>query len=138
MARARSRGVDCEPVSEQGELGIAMNIIVIPLHMGDFLTGTMDMDATEVGAYMMLLIAHYQHGEEGLPTDDKSLARIAKVSKKVWDRIKPKMLLKFHFETNPATGRTFLVNERTVEELKKMSRKSAQNSANALKRKRRG
>jgi|GEM_PF-3434789 len=37
----------------------------------------------------MLVLAHYQAGVTGLPNDDKKLARIAAVTPKIWDRIKP-------------------------------------------------
>jgi uncharacterized protein YdaU (DUF1376 family) len=52
-----------------------------------------------MGAYIMLLLAHYQIGETGLPNDDKKLARIASVTAKVWDRIKEPVLEKFDEKT---------------------------------------
>lgn len=70
----------------------------IQLHIGDFIGGVLHMDATEVGAYTMLLVAHYQAGEEGLPDDDRKLARIAKVSLKQWGRVKDTVMDKFELK----------------------------------------
>lgn len=70
-------------------------VISVPLHIGDFLSGTMHMDTLETGAYLRLILAHYQNGVEGLPNCDKKLARIAGVSKRVWDRIKDTLEEKF-------------------------------------------
>lgn len=86
------------------------------------------MDATEKGAYIMLLISHYQVGSEGLPDDDKQLARIAGVSGKVWSRIRPIMAAKFSIKNG------FWVNSKTVEVLQKVAQLRSQNSAKALKR----
>lgn len=70
-------------------------IITVPLHIGDFLSGTLHMDTLEKGAYVMLLLSHYQAGANGLPNNDLKLSRIAGVSPTVWKRIKPIILEKF-------------------------------------------
>lgn len=57
-------------------------IITVPFHIGDFLSGTMHMDTLEKGAYLMLILAHYQSGEDGLQDDDK------KTFKNLWRDIK--------------------------------------------------
>lgn len=61
----------------------------------DFLGGTSHMDTLEKGAYLMLLLCHYQNGENGLPDDDVRLARMAGLSLKVWSRIRPILAEKF-------------------------------------------
>lgn len=97
-------------------------------HIGDFITGCLHMDATEIGSYTMLLLAHYQAGESGLPDDDKKLARISKVSTKTWLRIKPIVMDKFYLES------AFWKNSRVVEEFQKRSRTFSDQRARSLKR----
>lgn len=105
-----------------------MKVNFFSLHIGDFLGGTMGMDAQELGAYTSLLIAHYQAGANGLQDDDVFLARVARVSTKVWKRIKMRVLDKF--ESNQGHW----VHARVVDELRKMTELSAQNSEKSLKR----
>lgn len=103
-------------------------IITVPFHIGDFLSGTMHMDATEKGAYIMLLLSHYQIGDDGLPNDDKKLSRIAGVSMKTWARIKPTMREKFCVEGN------FWKHSRVIDTLRKVAQLSANQRAKALKK----
>ncbi len=105
-----------------------MNIIEFPLHIGDFLSGTMHMDAAETGAYVMLLIAHYQAGPQGLPNDDKKLSRIARCSPKQWEKIRPVLEEKFTISDD------FWIQKRVVDVLQKVEDKSSVGKANALKR----
>jgi uncharacterized protein YdaU (DUF1376 family) len=105
-----------------------MKVNFFSLHIGDFLGGTMGLDAQELGAYTSLLIAHYQAGVDGLLDDDVFLARVARVSTKVWKRIKMRVLAKF--EQNQGHW----IHERVVEELRKMHELSTQNSEKSLKR----
>lgn len=103
-------------------------IITIPLHIGDFLGGTMHMDTLEKGAYLMLLLAHYQIGVDGLPNDQKKLSRIAGVTLKVWDRICPTLREKFTITDH------FWEHKKVIEIIRKVEHISSQNSAKALKR----
>ncbi len=103
-------------------------ITTIPLHIGDFISGTMHMDATEKGAYIMLLLSHYQIGEIGLPNDDKKLSRIAGVSMKTWLRIKPTMEEKF------CVAEYFWTHSRVIDTLQKVAQLSANQRAKALKK----
>lgn len=75
-----------------------MNITHIQFHIGDFLSGVMHMDNSEIGAYMMLIIAHYQAGQQGLQDDDTFLRKITKTNPKVWKRIRKNVLDKFYLE----------------------------------------
>ena len=104
------------------------HVIEVPFHIGDFLSGTMGFDATEVGAYWMLCVAHYQHGEQGLKDDDKTLATIARVSMKVWKRIRPKLEEKFSVSDG------WWTHSGVLRRLQKINEMSAQNKAKALKR----
>ncbi len=103
-------------------------IFEIPFHIGDFLSGTIHMDAEQTGAYMMLLVAHYNAGAEGLPNDDKQLARIAKVSPRVWKRIKPILEQKFIVNEN------FWAHEKCRKVLRKIQERSNAARGNALKK----
>lgn len=100
----------------------------IQFHIGDFLGGVIGFDATETGAYMMLICAHYQAGIQGLPDDDEYLARIAKVGLKSWRKIRQRLVTKFEIKDG------FWVSERVAKELLRVNEVSARNSAKALKR----
>lgn len=104
------------------------HVIEFPIHIGDFLSGTMHMDTLEKGAYFMLIISHMQAGEDGLPNDDKKLANITGVSTKVWNRIKPTLAEKFDI------SETFWRHKKCVEELQKIHMRSSNARAKALKR----
>lgn len=104
------------------------HVIEVPFHIGDFLSGTMHMDATEVGAYWLLIIAHYQAGMVGLPDDDKRLAMIAKVTTKAWNRMRPTLEQKFEVEDG------FWRHKKVEEVLQKVFDKSAAAKAKSLKR----
>lgn len=97
------------------------------MHIGDFLTGVIHMDAVETGAYIMLIMAHYQAGEEGLPNDDKKLSRIAKVTPRKWAAIKDTVMEKFDLEND------MWCQKRVVNELKRVRDVSQRQSAKALK-----
>jgi len=105
-----------------------MKVNFFSLHIGDFLGGTMGLDAQELGAYTSLLIAHYQSGAAGLLDDDTMLARMGRVTPKIWRSIKTRVMEKFDL----ADGRW--THSRVLEELEKMSEISAANSDKANKR----
>lgn len=87
------------------------------IHIGDFLSGCIEMDATEGGAFFFLIMAHYQRGEVGIEDDDARLARICHCSLKVWKRIKDRVLEKFYLENG------YWKNERVIEECRKVAQK---------------
>lgn len=103
-------------------------IITVPFHIGDFLSGTLHMDTLEKGAYIMLLLSHYQAGEIGIPEDDKKLSRIAGVSLKTWMRIKPTMQEKFYSVNG------FWVNSKCIDVIRKVAQLSSKQRAKALKK----
>lgn len=105
-----------------------MHVIEVPFHIGDFLSGTIHMDAEQTGAYIMLIVAHYNAGECGLPNDDAQLARIARVTPRAWKRIKPILEQKFLVNEN------FWEHKKCIEVLRKVQEKSNAAKANALKR----
>lgn len=62
----------------------------MPLWVSDFLGDTMDLDASEIGAYLLLLMAQWQRGGESLPNDPVKLQRIARCGRnwaKVWGNL---------------------------------------------------
>jgi len=62
----------------------------MPLWVSDFVGDTMDLDAKEIGAYMLILMAMWTRGGE-LPDDTKKLQRVARVGRdwpRVWASIK--------------------------------------------------
>lgn len=104
------------------------HIFEVPFHIGDFLSGTIHMDAEQIGAYMMLIIAHYNAGEQGIPNDDRQLATIAKVSPRIWKKIRPILEPKFTVNAN------FWEHKKCVEVIQKVKEKSLAARTKALKR----
>lgn len=103
-------------------------VISVPFHIGDFLSGTMHMDTLEKGAYVMLLMSHYQIGELGLPNNDKKLARICGVTPKVWKRIKPILEEKF------VVSETHWQSLKCIDVLSSIHKKSKSQRAKAFKK----
>jgi uncharacterized protein YdaU (DUF1376 family) len=62
------------------------------LWVGDFLAKTRNLDAAESGAYLLLLMAAWQSEDCSIPDDDRDLARFARCSRKVWQRVRPRVL----------------------------------------------
>lgn len=63
---------------------------VMPLWVSDFLGDTLDLDAAEIGAYMLLLMAQWNRGGASLPADAQKLKRVARCGRnwpKVWGAI---------------------------------------------------
>lgn len=62
----------------------------MPLWVSDFLGDTLDLDAAEIGAYMLLLMAQWNRGGSSLPDDPKKLQRVARCGRnwpKIWGQI---------------------------------------------------
>jgi uncharacterized protein YdaU (DUF1376 family) len=58
----------------------------MPLYVGDYLKKTTHLGALESGAYLHLIMDYWSNGK--LPTDERQLARIAKVTDREWSRIR--------------------------------------------------
>jgi uncharacterized protein YdaU (DUF1376 family) len=56
---------------------------------GDYLADTTHLSTTEHGAYMLLILAYWQR--KGLPDDDEQLARITRLSPRLWQLMRPTM-----------------------------------------------
>lgn len=59
----------------------------MPLYIADYLADTTHLGALQSGAYLHLIMHYWQHG--GLPDNDGSLMRIAKVTASEWRRERP-------------------------------------------------
>lgn len=103
-------------------------IITVPFHIGDFIGGTIHMSTTEKGAYLMLLLAHYQVGECGLKDDDNQLARICGLSAKAWKNIRTILQEKFVVKDG------YWTSQKVLSVLQKVNDNSAKQRAKALKR----
>lgn len=59
----------------------------MPLYIADYLKKTTHLGALESGAYLHLIMDYWQN--DGLPDDDRQLARIAKMTDREWKRARP-------------------------------------------------
>lgn len=62
----------------------------MPLWVSDFLGDTLDLDAAEIGAYMLLLMAQWNRDGKSLPDDQEKLRRVARCGRnwgKVWGNV---------------------------------------------------
>lgn len=64
-----------------------MNLPRMSLHVGDYRRDTAHLDAAEHGAYLLLIMHYWSTG--GLPDDDQKLARIACMSARDWQKVRP-------------------------------------------------
>lgn len=65
----------------------------MPLYIADYLRDTSHLRALESGAYLHLIMAYWSAGK--LPSDDRQLATIAKLTDKEWSRLKPTLAVFF-------------------------------------------
>lgn len=66
----------------------------MPLYIADYLRKTTHLGALESGAYLHLIMDYWQN--DGLPADDKKLARIAKLTDREWKASKETLQEFFH------------------------------------------
>jgi len=62
----------------------------MPLWVSDFLGDTLDLDAADIGAYLLILMAQWQRNGASLPDDAAKLQRIARCGRnwaKVWGSV---------------------------------------------------
>jgi uncharacterized protein YdaU (DUF1376 family) len=64
----------------------------LPLFTDAFIADTMHLNATETGAYLMLLMVAWRSPDCRLPDDDSKLCRWARVDPRLWHRIRPKVM----------------------------------------------
>lgn len=68
----------------------------MPLYIADYLRKTTHLGALESGAYLHLIMDYWQN--DGLPDDDKKLARIAKMTDREWKAARSTLQAFFHDE----------------------------------------
>lgn len=90
------------------------------------------MDGTEFGAYMLLIVACYQTSTHRLPEEDSRLGRMARVTPKVWQRVRNVVMNKFIHRSD--LNASWYEHERVNLEVVKYKSISTTNQANALKR----
>lgn len=66
----------------------------MPLYIADYLRKTTHLGALESGAYLHLIMDYWQN--DGLPDDDKKLARITKMTDREWRMSKATLQAFFH------------------------------------------
>lgn len=59
----------------------------MPFYVADYLADTAHLRAAESGAYLHLIMHYWQH--DGLPSDDRKLAAIARMTDAEWRRSRP-------------------------------------------------
>jgi len=89
----------------------------MPLYIADYLSATEHLDAAESGAYLHLIMHYWQKGK--LPTEDRFLARIARMTERQWAKAKP--TIQAFFDEN-------WCHSRIESELEKASDKSEKRS----------
>lgn len=65
----------------------------MPLHITDYLADTGHLNAAEHGAYLMLIMHYWQNGS--LPSDERLLARLARMSKDEWEESRDVLAMLF-------------------------------------------
>lgn len=63
-----------------------MNRPWMPLYIADYLKDTTHLGALESGAYLHLIMHYWQHGS--LPSNERQLAQIAKLTAREWKRLR--------------------------------------------------
>src|SRR4051812_6518164 len=89
----------------------------MPLFVADYLADTPHLSTAQHGAYLLLIMNYWQRGTP-LPNDDVRLARIARMSRRDWDRNKCPIMDMFTVVEN------HLVHDRIAHELSRVAAKS--------------
>lgn len=93
------------------------SIPFMPLWVADFVRDTLDLDAKEIGAYMLILMAMW--GRDGyLPSDEKKLQRVARCGRD-WPRVWSALAHHFTIDGDRIT------QARLLKELQKVATKRA-------------
>jgi uncharacterized protein YdaU (DUF1376 family) len=66
----------------------------MPLYIADYLRKTTHLGALESGAYLHLIMDYWQN--DGLPSDERQLARIARLTDREWKKVKPTLQAFFY------------------------------------------
>lgn len=99
-----------------------MSAPFMQLYVADYLGDTQHLTTEQHGAYLLLLMTMWRQGGS-LPTDERTLARVARISPRRWHLIAPEVMAFF----DVAEGR--VTQKRLVEEYQKAVSKSEKRSA---------
>lgn len=66
----------------------------MPLHIDDYLKDTGHLNALEHGAYLLMIMHYWRHGS--LPSDERIIARIAKLTPEQWAESRDLLAMMFH------------------------------------------
>ena len=61
---------------------MSINPLWMPLYIADYLLDTSHLCASEHGAYLLLMMHYWRNG--GLPSDDRQLSMISRMTEKEW------------------------------------------------------
>ena len=104
------------------------NIISIPFHIGDYQKATRGFDATEHGAYFLLLMELYSNGGS-IPHDSRRLQRVCAVfDNDIWQQVEPVILAKC------IVSGGVISNAKVVKVLSEIEKRSRNAATNAKKR----
>jgi len=100
----------------------------MPLYTDALLGDTLHLSVDEFGAYCLLLFATWRNNGEPLPDDDRSLARVCRVSDYRWKKLRPRLVPFFDI------GERKWRQKRLEREWKYVQKLAAVSRANGLKR----
>ncbi|WP_205769517.1 DUF1376 domain-containing protein [Microvirga sp. KLBC 81] len=86
----------------------------LPLFTDAFIADTGHLNATETGAYLMLLMVAWRSSDCALPDDDSRLCRWARVDPRSWARIKPRVMEFWTLEDGKWTQKRLLLERDKV------------------------
>ncbi len=98
-----------------------------PFSIGDYLQDTQQLNTEEHGAYLLILMAMWSSGKCCLPSDDATLARVAKLSRRKWSQTVTKRVAPY-FVLNGSTW----THSRMQKDWAKVAERVARNRANAM------
>ena len=101
----------------------------LPLFTDAFISDTIHLNATQTGAYLMLLMCAWRTKDCSLPDDDTLLARFARMDKRTWKANK-EAIMSFWFRNDAGQWQ----QGRLLDERKYVEDKSSKNAANSKSR----
>lgn len=110
------------PADAAGDGGMSKTDHWMPLYIGDYLADTMHLDATQHGAYLLLLMHHWRNGS--IPDDDAQIARITFSEIDVWLAVAPIIRPFFKAKNGRLIQKRMMVELVRVEKTRKKRQKS--------------
>jgi uncharacterized protein YdaU (DUF1376 family) len=95
----------------------------MPLFVADFLGDTLHLSASEIGAYVLLLMAMWRNGGS-VPNDDRDLARMTRTGR-AWNKVKARLLPMLTVEGDRLTQKRLRLELVHVSNLRKKNSENA-------------